>query len=80
MKIIGRKCLLSLILSSCPSLFGQQNASLPDYQASVRTLESQAVQWRATIDSVKIDDLPVAYSTGKAYEQGITSVIAQIRP
>lgn len=44
------------------------------FKASVSTLQTDSAQWRKMIESVKIEDLPVDYATGKRYEQNQTLV------
>jgi hypothetical protein len=48
-------------------------------QGVIQTLQTNAPQWRKTINSVNVEDLPVAYATGKAYDQGKQIVNEDLR-
>ena len=65
--------LLALLaaLCWCPLLFGQAPApTLAQFKISIQTIQSNSPLWRKTINSVNVETLPVAYATGKVYDQG----------
>jgi hypothetical protein len=58
-------------LCFCPLLFGQSpSPTVAQFRASIQTVQTSAPQWRKKMNSVNVEDLPVAYATGKVYEQG----------
>jgi hypothetical protein len=64
----------------CPVLFGQNpSPTLAQFKVSIQAVQANAPQWRKTINSVNVEDLPVAYATGKVYDQGKQIVSEDLR-
>ena len=61
---------LLAVLLLCPVVRSQAPApTVQEFNASIRTVQTRAAEWRKVFESVSVESLPVAYATGKAYDQ-----------
>ncbi len=58
------------VLCVAPAMHSQSAAPTPaEFKASLATVQASSPEWFKIIESVKVDDFPVGYVTGKQYDQ-----------